>query len=90
VTDSTVIAPDKIADFSSVEMDKIDLSAIDANTAIAGNQAFSYIGAAAFSGAAGELHFAGGFVEGDINGDTIADFKISVGVPALAAGDFVL
>jgi hypothetical protein len=32
-----------------------DLATIDANTLVAGNQAFSFIGSAAFSGAAGQL-----------------------------------
>src|SRR5262249_44371354 len=49
------IARDTVVDFSNAEGDKIDLSTIDANSTLAGNQAFTFIGAAAFSHTAGEL-----------------------------------
>jgi serralysin len=88
IADSTLLNPDKIADFSSADGDKIDLSAIDANTLTAANDPFTYV--AAFSGVAGELQFVAGFVEGDVNGDGVADFRIEVGVPALLAGDFIV
>src|SRR5262249_56842695 len=54
---STVAATgrDTIADFSQAQGDKIDLSLIDANTTVVGNQAFDFIGSAAFSNTAGEL-----------------------------------
>jgi hypothetical protein len=46
---------------------------------------------AAFSGAAGQLRFAGGILAGDVNGDGIADFEVKVtGAASLVAGDFVL
>ncbi len=45
---------DQIAGFDQ-GADLIDLSGIDANTAAGGNQAFTFVGAAAFSGVAGEL-----------------------------------
>ncbi|MDB5669875.1 MAG: hypothetical protein JWO25_834, partial [Alphaproteobacteria bacterium] len=75
--------------------DKIDLSFIDANTATPDiNDAFAFIGAAAFSHVAGELRAfqsAGQWiVEGDVNGDGIADLVIAVnGAPTITAGDFV-
>ena len=51
---------------------RIDLSGIDANSGLNGNQAFSFIGTAAFSHTAGELHYAvtraGAVVSGDVNG----------------------
>ena len=81
---------DHIMDFSSAAGDKIDLSGIDANSIVSGNQAFSYIGAAAFSGTAGQLKYVGGFVQGDINGDRIADFMIEVNAFSLSASDFFL
>jgi Ca2+-binding RTX toxin-like protein len=90
VTDSTLLNSDKIADFSSADGDKIDLSAIDANSLTAANDPFSYIGAGAFTGVAGELHFIGGFLEGDVNGDGAADFRIGVSVAALGAGDLIV
>jgi len=42
------IDPDQIADFE-VGIDKIHLAAIDADTTVAGNQVFAYIGSAAFT-----------------------------------------
>jgi len=49
VGESTVANPDRILDFVS-GVDRIDLSAIDANTRVAGNQAFTFIGADDFTG----------------------------------------
>lgn len=74
--------------------DRINLSAIDANTGTP-QEAFAFVGAAAFSGAGGELraYQANGqwFVEGDIDGDKAADFVIIVNsANPLVATDFVL
>ncbi|MCF8131981.1 MAG: hypothetical protein K9J72_02510 [Synechococcus sp. Tobar2m-G35] len=68
---------DTITDFVS-GTDLIDLSAIDASTLVAGNQAFRYLAGATFSGVAGELRLAGGFLSGDVNGDRIADFDLAL------------
>ena len=81
---------DRIVDFSSAQGDKIDLFTIDANGAGAGNGTFSFIGANAFHGVAGELRFADHFVEGDVDGNGFADFRIEVNVASLNAGDFLL
>ena len=71
--------------------DHIDLRSIDANTKVGGNQAFKFIGKAAFSGKAGELGFSGGVLSGDLNGDKAADFQVKVaGLSTLAKGDFYL
>jgi Ca2+-binding RTX toxin-like protein len=48
---------DSIVDFSFAAGDRIDLQAIDANIVGAGDQAFTFIGTAAFSGAPGELRY---------------------------------
>jgi serralysin len=81
---------DTIKDFRRGS-DHIDLRAIDANTKVAGDQAFAFIGKTAFHGKAGELRFADGIVSGDTNGDKIADFGITVaGLSAMSKGDFYL
>jgi Ca2+-binding RTX toxin-like protein len=88
--DSTVSAPDVIAGFETGR-DRIDLSRIDASTAQAGNQAFSFIGSAGFSHSAGELRYVGGNLMGDIDGNGAADFLIKIdGAKALVAADLLL
>jgi len=86
---------DSITDFSSAEGDKIDLVGIDADTTTSGDQAFTFIGNSAFHSVAGELRFAviagGVAVQGDTNGDGIADFTLNVhGQSSLASSDFLL
>lgn len=86
--------PDEVMDFVA-SFDRIDLSGIDANTALSGDQAFRLIGSKAFTHKAGELQvkgYADGvMVKGDVNGDGVADFSIWVhGVSRLGTGDFVL
>ena len=54
---------DGIVGFKHSEHDRIDLTTIDADKTAGGNQAFDLIGTAAFSGAAGELRFAGGLLQ---------------------------
>jgi serralysin len=86
---------DVIADFVK-GLDRIDLSAIDANAGVSGDQAFSFIGNGAFTGKAAQLRYATATdittsVYGDINGDRKADFQIKmIGLHALASGDFYL
>jgi hypothetical protein len=64
--------------------DQIDLTGIDADTTHAGQDAFSFMGSAAFGGQAGELHAVYDSVrnvtvlEGDTNGDRVADFGIEL------------
>ncbi|MBX3576469.1 MAG: cadherin domain-containing protein [Rhizobiaceae bacterium] len=84
---------DTIMDFA--RGDKIDLSAIDARTNAAGNQAFSFIGTAEFSKRAGQLRYEkvgnDAHIMGDLNGDGRADFTIVSNVPlSFVRGDFVL
>ena len=73
----------------------IDLSAMDANKAAAGDQAFAFLGTGDFTHHAGELRYgvdsAGAHVYGDVNGDGVADFHILVaGLTTLLASDFIL
>jgi hypothetical protein len=90
---------DVITDFEGNALsvhDVIDVSGIDANTRLANDQAFNFIGMnTAFSHTAGELHamFQGDqtIVEGDVNGDGKADFSIAIQAHVtLAAANFDL
>jgi len=86
---------DKILDFSQTEKDRIDLSGMDANSVVSGNQAFTFIGTAAFSDKAGQLRYqvASGdtIIQGDINGDGVRDFSIVLDASVnLKVGDFIL
>jgi Ca2+-binding RTX toxin-like protein len=86
-------ARDVVADFVA-GVDRIDLSAIDANTGLESDQAFSFLGAGAFTGVAGQLRYvagAQGLLAGDTNGDGVADFHITLlGNPVLSASDLLL
>ncbi len=93
-TGKTASTRDIIRDFTHL-VDDIDLKTIDANTKIAGNQAFKFIGQQAFHRVAGELHFqqAGGntIVSGDVDGNGSADFQIQLnGLLNLTKVDFIL
>lgn len=86
---------DVIRDFQ-VGVDKIDLSLLDANAGVAGNQAFAFLTTegAAFT-AAGQLRFehvdGNTLVQGNVNASLGADFSILLtGTLNLAASDFVL
>ncbi|MGE0387356.1 MAG: beta strand repeat-containing protein [Gammaproteobacteria bacterium] len=72
---------DRIRDFNRDEGDRIDLSLIDANTLLGGNNDFSLV--ASFTGAGAELEQAAidagsVMVRADVNGDRVADFQIEV------------
>ncbi len=79
---------DRIDDFV-MGVDDIDLSGIDANAALLGDQAFTMV--SRFSGAAGELTYRSGKLSGDVDGDGAADFSVTLtGSPVLTAGDIIL
>jgi serralysin len=63
---------DTIADFEG-NIDKVDLSGSGVD--------FTFIGSAAFTGSAGELRFADDQLQGDTNGDLIADLQVTNGGP---------
>ena len=93
---------DGIQDF--ILGDKIDLSRIDAKEGTAANDAFTFIGNAAFAGtgasSAGQLRFEnislGGsvwLVQGDVDGDGVSDLEIVLVVPdfdPITTTDFIL
>jgi len=91
----TSTTADTIFDFKQAEADRIDLTLVDASSKTISDQAFAFIGNAAFHKVAGELRYAqsGGstYVQGDTNGDGVADFWIGLsGLITLKAADFVL
>ncbi|MDH6266505.1 Ca2+-binding RTX toxin-like protein [Rhizobium sp. SG_E_25_P2] len=81
---------DVVTDFSRKQGDTIDLHSMDANTELGGDQAFSFIDNAAFSGEGGEVRLAKDILYGDDDGDRVADFSIRVDVESLKASDFIL
>lgn len=90
VGDSTVAVAgrDTIQDFNSLEGDRIDVSQIAPDP-------FGFVGTGDFTGIGPQLRFTATgddlLVQGDVNGDKVADFAILVqGTVTLAAADFVL
>jgi trimeric autotransporter adhesin len=82
---------DVIADFSAAQGDMIDLRPIDTSLLLPGDQSFAWIDGASFNGVAGELRFAGGMLEGDLDGNAVADFQIALeGVATLSVGSIWL
>ncbi len=87
----TATTRDVITDFVRGQ-DKIDLSTIDANTALAGNQAFTgLIGANVAFTKAGQLKLNAGVLYGNTDADVAAEFSIALtGITTLTNTDFVL
>ena len=85
--------PDSIEDFLSGS-DRIDLSSIDARPATAGDDAFAYIGTAAFSHQPGQLRYevrdGRAHILADLDGDAVADIHIIAASPSLQPIDFIL
>jgi hypothetical protein len=96
--DSTTGGRDGIGDFNLGDI--LDLSGVDADSTLAGNQAFTFIGSGLFTNQAGQLraiHTGGGIweVSGDTDGVGGADFQFTVTlidhpVHSLTAADFIL
>jgi Ca2+-binding RTX toxin-like protein len=78
--ETTDLGADQIFDFDAVAGDQIDLTAIDANSGVGGDQAFTLVGS--FSGAAGQavLTYNVGqdvtHMSFDTNGDSLADLYL--------------
>ncbi|WP_408887528.1 calcium-binding protein [Teichococcus aestuarii] len=71
-------ARDTVTDFSAAAYtDQLDLSGIDANADLAGDQAFVLRMEAGFT-AAGQLYLQGGVLYGNTDGDTEAEFEIAL------------
>ena len=97
ISDSQVgAARDILTDFTR-GVDKIDLSAIDANTTIAGDQAFTFVGTGGIGSGGQFNYFISGsslIVQAEIEGDgnLTVDMQIQLngGLSAIAATDFIL
>jgi Ca2+-binding RTX toxin-like protein len=74
-TSTSVLLADAVLDFNAAEGDRIDLEGVDASLVTAGDQAFTFIGTAAFSGAPGEVryHHSGGNTYIEMQTGTSAD-----------------
>lgn len=77
------------------EGDRIDVSEIDAIAGTSWNDVFTFVGTAAFSGAGQLRYYQSGavtLIEGDVNGDLTADFRIQVNITnyTFTAFDFTL
>jgi Ca2+-binding RTX toxin-like protein len=89
------IGHDLITDFSHKQHDVINLKDLNATATDQSHNKFDFIGTDTFSGKEGELryYFKGGdtYVNGDTNGDKVADFEIKLsGEIALHGSDFAL
>ena len=94
ITESLVGAGrDIIADFNRVQLDKIDLSTIDADSVLANDQAFlsSILTNGAFT-AIGQLRLVGDILSGNTDSNfATSEFEIQLtGVTSLVGADFVL
>ena len=87
---------DAIGDFSHAQGDRIDLRTIDPDPVATGNQAFSFVGTAAFTT---DTRFQvrydavgpNAVVQIDVNHDRVADHSLILyNVASLVAADFVL
>jgi len=69
---------DTVTDFSAREGDRLGINAVldDDNPFL--NQGWTYIGQEQFSGAAAELRFLNGLLQGDVNGDSKSDLNIQM------------
>ena len=95
VADSTAGATtrDVITDFAHL-IDKIDVMGIDADTTVAGNQAFRWVGTAALTGAGQIGYFTSGgntIIRASTDADAASEFEIQLtGIKPLTAVDFYL
>jgi len=93
--ESTLDQRDVLYGFSRADGDKINVSSIDANIDISGNQAFTFVGETSFSRSAGELRYVqkngDTFVHADVDGNGLIDFTVKLdGLVDLKASDFLL
>lgn len=96
-SDSLLSARDRITDFT-IGQDRLNFVKIDANAAVAGDQAFNFVGTGAFANTGvGQVRYANSgadlIVQADVNGDGVADMEIilqGLNGQTMTAADFVL
>ncbi|MEM1162002.1 MAG: calcium-binding protein, partial [Pseudomonadota bacterium] len=86
---------DTITDFNADGTDRLELFRIDADETTGGNQAFTFIGTAAFSNSAGELRIGeedgNSVLQADVDGDGGSDFEIAFeGIVTVVEADILL
>ena len=87
---STSASRDTITDFLRGS-DRIDLSGIDANSKVAGNNAFSKLITSGSFTAAGQLKLIGNVLYGNTDSDASSEFSITLtGIAKLSLSDFIL
>jgi Ca2+-binding RTX toxin-like protein len=90
-------AADRVTDFT-IGQDRLNFVQIDANAALDGDQAFTFLGTAAFAVTGlGQLRYLTSgsdlIVQADVNGDGVADMEVilqGIGGQVLTGADFVL
>jgi len=89
-SDSTVALRDTILDYGAGDI--LDLTGIDANTALAEDQAFTIV--SALTGVAGQLVVqvikGNTYVSGDVDGDGVADFSLMISGVVTDTSGFLL
>lgn len=80
---------DRITDFAKGQ-DIVDLSGIDAIAHTDADDAFAYLGSGLFTGVAGQLRYVSNTLQGDVDGDGVADFRIKLNISNIAVADLVL
>lgn len=91
IGDSSLTLSDLITDFE-LNIDKLDVSNLDANTSQDGNQAFdTLLGTKELFTAAGQLKFVDGVLYGNNDSDNAADFAIELqGITRIEITDIIL
>jgi Ca2+-binding RTX toxin-like protein len=81
LSDSTIWHRDTIGDWQN-GLDVLDLRRLDADQTAVGDQAFTFVGTAAFTGAAGELRYehvdGNTIISAQVDADTEIDFQIRI------------
>jgi Ca2+-binding RTX toxin-like protein len=94
-TGVTTATADVVTDFNFADGDRLDFSSVDADVYADGEQSFTFIGLAAFSGTPGEINYyhAGGNTYVQLQTGTVADVEGVIclnGILTPEAGWFIL